>query len=773
MNSAKLIEAYILISGRVQGVGFRPFIYRLATRYKLKGYVINRGDAGVEVVLEGSEKNIKNLINAVKNESPSVSEINDVKIKYNPFRNRFNEFKIDKSKNDNNQLSGIFPPDIGICTECLKDMKNIHSRWYEYPFTACAWCGPRFTGIKSLPYDRERTHMDEFPLCEECITEYNDPLDRRFDAQGITCKKCGPEMSLFDQSGSPYNTEDIFTEVGKLLLEGKIIAVKGIGGIHLVSQATNDDVILKLRERKNRPQQPFALMSPNLEEILTFTQPNQNEIKTLTSWRKPIVLLKKKRKIISDLVAPGLDRIGVMLPYTGIQTMIFKKIKTPALVMTSGNPPGVPMITTNIEAFNKLNKIADYFLLHNRKIINRCDDTVLKLNNKNTVFLRRSRGYVPDPINIPINNGTSIAVGAEQSNTATIIRNDKAYLTQYLGDIDTLESIDFERKAIITMCDILKINQNVDVITCDNNPSYMTSHLSKEISQEFKIPLITSQHHHSHIVSTCAENKIKADERVIGIALDGAGYGLDSNIWGGEVIISTYLDFQRVGQLSYVPMPGGDLCALYPYRMLISALTKSFSDNEIRDITYNHIENVLPNGFQELEIILKQARNENTIKTSSSGRFLDSISALLGLCSFRTYEGEPAIKLEAHANSKRTDVQLAAEIEEFSNKYILKTEKALEYFVLNRNRLNSKLIAYLSQKYIVDGLSDIAFRISENENINKIAISGGVLINSYIRNNFIKKIKKANKKIILNTKSPCGDGGISLGQACIGLSNVI
>ncbi len=674
-------QAKINITGRVQGVGFRPFIYRMAVKNHLQGYVINLGDAGVEIIVEGSGKEIESFLVDVEQYAPEVSDIEDVKTEYRSYAGKYNDFIIDKSKSTGKVASGIYPPDIGICPECLRDMEDKAGRWYEYPFTACAWCGPRFTSVKSLPYDRERTHMHDFPMCDDCKHDYYDPLDRRFDAQGITCSQCGPNMSLYDATGNKIEVKDVFTETAKYIKEGSIVAIKGIGGIHLSSLATRDDVLEEFRRRKDRKNQPYALMSPNLEALKLFAEVSGVEENYLTSWRKPIVLLKKKHKIISDLVAPGLDTVGVMLPYTGIQTLLFKRIDEPALVMTSGNRRGLPMATTNQAAFHELGGLADYFLLHDRDIINRSDDSVIRIIDGMPAFTRRSRGYVPDPISIPTNNGIVVALGAELRNAAAIGTQDKVFMTQYLGDITSLEGLEFEKESINTMRDLLNITRNPDVIACDLHPGYMTSQYGQVISQEMDIPLVKSQHHHAHITSVMAEHKIK-DEEVIGIALDGAGYGQDGQIWGGEVLKSSYIDYERLGQLEYLPMPGGDLCAYHPYRMLIAGLTNAISDDEIRDITKNHIHHMLPHKEPELELILKQSRKDNMLKTSSFGRVLDSVSALLGLTNYRTYEGEPAMLFEAFASKGSCEkINFSPEIVGNKSKYILNTSNMLKYLI--------------------------------------------------------------------------------------------
>ncbi len=774
MSLAGCVEAEVRVTGRVQGVGFRPFIHRLATRHGLRGYVVNLGDAGVEVVVEGPQGDVDSFIDSIRREAPPVSEISGVHAAYSPYRGRFGEFTIDRSRNGGEAVSGIFPPDIGICPECLRDMVDPRSRWFEYPFTACAWCGPRFTGVRSLPYDRERTHMHEFPMCEACRSEYRNPLDRRFDAQGITCSLCGPKMSLLDASGRRVETADAFAEASKRLRDGEIVAIKGIGGFHLAALATEDGPVARLRRRKDRPYQPFALMAPDLEAARSFAVVNEAEADALQSWQKPIVLVKRRGDAVSSLVAPGLSRVGVMLPYTGIQVMLFKRLSAPALVMTSGNRSGVPMAITNEDAIRDLAGVADDFLVHDREIVNRCDDSLLRINNGGKAFIRRSRGYVPDPVEIPLKRGISIAVGTELSNAAAVTLDGRYYQTQYIGDVDNLETYDYERQAIDKMRDILRITRNPDVIGCDQHPDYMTSHLAEVISQETGAGITRSQHHHAHVVSVCAENGVAPDENVVGIALDGAGYGADGAIWGGEVLISTYSGYERAGHLQYSPMPGGDLCAYSPYRMLISSLTLSMGDDEIRDITKNHIDEVLPNGTSELEVILKRVRERNVPKTSSSGRFLDSVSSLLGLTYRRTYEGEPAMRLEACAESGDPEgINIAPEISNDKKKYVLKIDKTLKYLTINRNRLKKQDVAAFTQKYVAKGFAEMAVEIAEREKVKTVVLSGGVAVNEYISNYIIGYIEERGLKALTNRKTPPGDSGSALGQSCIALASVI
>ena len=770
----ELVEAVINIKGRVQGVGFRPFIYRKAVKFNLKGYVANLGDAGVEVIVEGERSTIERFIQEVERDAPEVSEIRDVDVSYCSYKGRFREFKIDRSRAVEGHLSGIFPPDIGICDACIQDMENPSSRWYNYPFTACAWCGPRFTAIKALPYDRERTHMADFPMCKLCERDYHDPMNRRFDAQGITCPYCGPKMTLYDADGKPMEVNDVFKAVSKLLLEGFIIAVKGIGGIHLAALATDDEVVMELRKRKNRPYQPFALMSPSLEAVRRFAVVTLEEEAVLKSWRKPIVLLQKRGNVISDLVAPGLSRVGVMLPYTGIHLMLFKHLDEPALIMTSGNRSGLPMCITNEAALKELHGIADYFLLHNREIVTRCDDSVLRVIRGKTVFLRRSRGYVPDPIKMPFKDGVAIALGAELRNTAAVTIDGRCFPTQYLGDVTTLEVLDYERDAIHHFLKLLNVTRDPDVIGCDLHPQYMTSQLAEEMSRDFNAQIVRSQHHHAHVVSAAAENGLLPDEPFIGIALDGVGYGLDGAIWGGEILLADYLTFERKGHLEYLPMPGGDLCTLYPLRMLIAALSKTASEDEIRDITENHILKGLPHGESEFQLILKHSKSPDVTLTSSSGRFLDSIAVLCGLCYRRTYEGEPAMRLEAAATKGDPHkIKIPIEISEETDVYILKTsnillelsEKLKEYGIFN--------VAAFGQRYLAEGIAEIASRVAEEEGVKKITLSGGVFANGFITEYIVDYLSQRGLNVLRHGFVPPGDGGIALGQSVIALANVI
>jgi len=766
-----LQRAKINITGRVQGVGFRPFIYRIAVRHGLKGYVINLGDAGVEVVVEGDAQNIEAFIRSIREEAPPVSEVEEIHVKRGEATGEFKEFIIDKSRRGTSVASGIYPPDIGICDQCLADMERPGSRWYQYPFTACAWCGPRFTAVEALPYDRERTHMREFPMCASCRRDYLDPLDRRFDAQGITCRFCGPKMSLYDQHGNPIHTQNPIEEAANLITQGSIVAVKGIGGIHIACLATDDQVLGELRKRKHRDQQPFALMSPSLKSVKSFAEVSEAEEHWLTSWRKPIVVLRLKGEGLSSLVAPGLNTVGVMLPYTGIQTLLLKHIDEPAVVMTSGNKRGLPMAIDNPTAFRELKDLVDYFLLHNRRIVNRADDSVLRVINGAPAMIRRSRGFVPDPIKLSQGKGVVLALGAELRNAAAVGVDRRVYPTQYLGDVDSLETLEFQEKAMNRLFKLLNITRNPDVIACDLHPGYMTSRLAREISQKQDIPVLEIQHHFAHIASVKAEHHIEGE--AIGIALDGAGFGVDGNIWGGEFLLTSSTGFKRIGRLENLPFPGGDRNTYFPYRMLILALSKTLTEQELRDVTKNHTSTALEYGETELETLLNSLSKGNYKQTSSLGRVLDSIAALTGACYRRTYEGEPAIKLEALAEQgKEFKTSFKPQIRKTNGLYELKTSEIL-YFLLEQIKTQKKQnIAHMGQKILVDGLVELAITLANETGINTFALSGGVFVNDYITSKVSNSLQSRGYKIYRNQLVPPGDGGTALGQAFIALNSV-
>ena len=764
--------ATVRIQGVVQAVGFRPFIYRLAVRHNLKGYVANLEDATVEIFVEGEEKAIKDFLKALPKEAPKVSQIESVEVSWGAPRG-YRGFEIRPSQFRRMSFGSIIPPDISICEECVKDMFRPGGRWYLYPFTCCAQCGPRFTSVWALPYDRQRTNMADFPLCEDCLREYEDPMDRRFHAQGICCSRCGPRMMLVDRRGEALEVDEPVREAAKLLKEGYIVAVKGIGGVHLAALAVDDEPVLELRKRKRRPYQPFALMSPDLEAVRSFADVSSEEEKLLVSWRKPIVVLRKSGDYyLSEWVSPGLDTVGVMLPYTGIHILLLRYCGEPALIMTSGNPSGLPMAISNEEALRLLGGIADFFLLHNRRIINRCDDSVVRLVDGMPILYRRSRGFVPSPIEIPIRmeeNQLVLSLGAELRNVGAILYRSRCFPTQYIGDTDNMETLDYLREAVHRLKGLLGIEAEPTAIAHDLNPAYLTTRLAKELSENSGCRLVAVQHHHAHLASLMAEWGLPADEQIVGIVMDGVGYGADGDAWGGEVLVGGYEGFRRAGHLERQPMPGGDLCALYPDRMLLAVLlTRSEDDRRRVQSVLSRSVKHLPHGDAELRVLLAQLRNPS-LHTTSAGRFLDAVSALADVCHRRTYEGEPAIRLEAAANRGRPDaLPLAPQIADEKGVYVLKTGDLLYELAcaLEEGRRRVDVCA-AAQEALTRGMAEIAIGVAEERGIKTVGVSGGVFMNAYILRRTRQIVENAGLRFLHHRLLPPGDGGLCVGQAAV------
>ena len=758
----------IRIIGLVQGVGFRPFIYRIATANNLTGYVRNLGGAEVEIYIEGREENLKNFLRDLYDKKPPPSKIQEIFIEEVTPKG-FKEFKILKSSKTKSRLSMI-PPDFGICEYCLKEVLDPNSRWYRYPFNSCAWCGPRFTMIYNVPYDRENTAMRDFPLCTECRAEYEDPNNlRRFHAQGISCPKCGPRVFLLNKSKKIICKDyDAITRTAELIDEGYIIAVKGIGGFHIACLATDDDIVLELRKRKNRPFKPFALMALNLEIASKLIEVDSLIRELLTSIEKPIVVAKKRENAtVSEYVAPRLDSLGVMLPYTALHYLLLMNTKDKFLIMTSGNPKGRPICIDEQEAFVKLANIVDYFLIHNRKIVNRADDSVIRITQGRPIFLRRSRGYVPLWLITPFTLKKSvIAVGALLANTGAIGIEKYVIPTQYIGDVDNYENLKYLETALTYLIRNYKIDIRKSVMVADLHPLYSSRKLAEKWAEKYGIEVKYVQHHHAHIASVMLDYKIPINEEVIGIAIDGIGYGLDGRIWGGEVLLTKYDSFKRVGHLMYQPLPGGDLAVRYPIRSLIGLLSLKMSYEEVIKTCYKlGLVDKLKYKDRELEVIVLQLEKKSYPLASSTGRFLDAISALLGICYERTYEGEPAISLEAFSkNGKEIDLDYTKYIKYENDKYIVDTPELLIDLINMLDKYDKRDIAITAQITLGRLLGEIALRVKRKHRY--LIVSGGAAVNNYIIKG-IQDVLYDKLKVLLPRQIPANDGGISTGQIAV------
>ncbi len=769
----------ILVSGIVQGIGYRPFVYNLAKELDLKGNVQNLGDAGVKIIVQGSKETLSRFVKQLKEKKPKLCIYESFQVNWETTSSLFESFEIAKSSSQSKGVGfSYLPPDVSICKECLQELESEERRRADYPFNSCVDCGPRYTVIEQIPYDRPNTVMTDFPFCSECDNDYKNSDDRRFHAQTTCCIDCGPTYSVYSSNNEEISfssQKELVIFIAKEIEDGKIVAIKGIGGTHLACSTLNDEVLIKLREAKGkRKYKPFAIMGRNVEVIKKFANLNSEEETLLTSFRKPIILLERNKDYyLSEWVAPGLHNVGVMLPYAGIHYMLLKEMKEPTVVMTSANPSNYPMFIDNKEIKEKLDYI-DYFLLHNRRIYQRNDDSVIRINKLgekfSTKFLRRSRGWVPEPLlsSIDIGSSTYLGIGAEMHLIPSLMKGSKIIPTQHIGTVTLLETYEYMLDAIEHILKLYKTK--IDAIAYDMHPQYLTSTNIEEIAAKFNVEeCFAFQHHEAHIASVALENKINPEEEVIGLALDGTGYGRDGTIWGGEIFTGLISRLERVGHLEQYTLPGGDLAVKYPVRTLISLLSHTYSIDELITIV-KPLAKHLPRGRDELEFITKQIDKGNFPKgfmTTSSGRFLDAISSFLGICQEQTYEGEPAIRLEGLSLSERKNSDLPKLSIPYSNKnglYELEVSKIFPDLIDVRGKFKKSELGFAVQQAFGRSLAEITNELSNDKGIENILISGGVSLNSIIIDEIVKKLSLNQKKVFTNEKVSPGDGGISVGQ---------
>ncbi len=750
----------INVEGIVQGVGFRPFVFRTAKRHGLSGYVRNRGDAGVEILVEGSGEAISSFTDDLRNNKPPIAQIHNLSKKKLLGKEEFNDFRIYKSSKETELSGSVVPPDVSICDECLTELRNPKDPRFDYFFITCTNCGPRFTIIERLPYDRENTTMRVFPLCGYCLEEYNNPLNRRFHAQTIACPECGPKAYLTDRNGEPVQVIDPVREAGRLLSEGFALALKGYGGFHIASSVTEEKPLLALRKAKHRRTKPFAIMARSIEAAQTFAEVNSKEQELLSSFSRPVILLNKKKDYkLSPLVAPGLHNIGVMLPYTGLHYMLFDHVQDQAFVMTSGNPPNQPIVKENDQALKTLSETVDYFLFHNRQIAHRCDDSVARIHGDRKVFIRRSRGYAPAPVILERKSKhCAVGLGGELNNTACLLLDNKAFISQHVGDVENVETRNFLNEATRHL--ILLTNSQVDTIACDLHPKFNTTKLAGELAEQYGWGLVQVQHHHAHVAGLMMEHDV---DSILGIACDGYGYGTDGEAWGGEVLLcnGNSAKFKRTGHLEPQPLVGGDAATQYPIRLAAGILNKrvDISDWIMKNSCY------LPHGITEAEIIIQQLRNStDLVKTTSCGRILDSVSAILGVCYERTYEGEPAMKLESIAIGGRD----ALKMEPIIKNGVLDTTHLVQAVFENKGNSSSKDLAYSVHKYLAEGLGSLAVDSAKRNGIDVVGFTGGTACNEILARIIGSTVKSAGLKFLVHDAIPPGDGGVSFGQTIVG-----
>lgn len=752
-ESAAVKGVKIEIKGIVQGVGFRPFIYNLALAHELKGFVSNTSD-GVHIEAEGPPRSLKDFQQAISDRTPPLAEITFIQAEEQGPRS-FIDFKIRKTGTGQRRAT-LISPDVCVCRDCLNEMFDPGDRRFGYPFINCTNCGPRYTIIMDVPYDRPFTAMKSFKMCPQCEAEYHDPADRRFHAQPNACWDCGPRVRLWDHKGREVPADDPVAHTRTLLKEGRILAIKGLGGFHLAVDAANNEAVARLRQRKHREEKPLAVMALNLERVGRFAHTTEAEKALLESPRRPIVLLEKKANdCLAEEVSPRNRNYGVMLPYTPLHYLLLQDDDIPALVMTSGNLSEEPIAIDNDEAFERLSGIADYFLNHNRDIYLRSDDSVVRIVDGVPRQIRRSRGYVPVPLFVNHTMEPILACGAEWKNTICLTRGKEAFLSQHIGDLENLETLDFFEMTIRHLKRILEIEPKI--IAHDMHPDYLSTRYALKQTSMIRVPV---QHHHAHIVKGMAEHGLEGP--VIGIALDGTGYGTDGRIWGGEVLVADYHRFDRAGHFSYLPLPGGAAAIRKPWRMAVSALFAAYGADFLK-MGLPFLEGI---SRGEISVLIQMMQGRvNTPLTSSCGRLFDAVAAIAGVRNSVAYEGQAAIELEALAE------------EEPGRSYpfeILEKDQVLQFLTgpiiksVARDveaGASAGLVSATFHNTLVGVFLEACGRVRASRPLKQVVMSGGCLQNARLLVSLSRALEGAGFEVYTQSQVPSNDGGISLGQA--------
>lgn len=749
----------IEITGIVQGIGFRPFVYNLAVDLNLKGWVNNTGSK-VIIEVEGKKSALDAFVTRLQAEAPPLSVIKTLEVRLvEPVGCEC--FQIMESVVG--EKSSIYiSPDVATCAQCTEELFDEKNRRFLYPFINCTNCGPRFTIVRDVPYDRERTTMDVFPLCGECAEEYAEPSDRRYHAQPVSCYRCGPVMQLFDQDGKELRVENAVDHTLQLLAEGKIVAIKGLGGYHLACDARNAVAVMELRRRKLRDDKPFAVMARNTEiaEKYCFVGPEEKCL--LESEKRPIVLLKKKREIsLPEDIAPRNAYLGVMLPYTPVHLLLLKPGgPLELLVMTSGNRSSEPICYKDDEAIQNLCGIADYFLAHNREIHTRVDDSVVRIFRGREYMLRRSRGYVPDPVTCSLPEALDdrhvpvvLATGGELKNTFCLNKGKEFYISHHIGDLENFETLQSFEEGIGHFQRLFAIKP--EVVAYDPHPGYLSAQYVHSLTLKRKIAI---QHHHAHIASCMADNGL--DGEVIGVALDGTGYGEDGNIWGGEFFSGGYHGFTRQGHLAYVKMPGGEAAIKEPWRMAVAYLHHTFGGQEKVGICFTSIDRE-----KQASVLEMLEKNIHSPLTSSMGRLFDAVSALLGIRYRIHYEGQAAVELE-YASDGIPQEGYRFHLRDNGEIFTVDTADMIRGIV--RDIGSGEAVSRISSAFhstvanmVVEGCS----RIREKTGLDRVVLSGGVFQNMILLEWSVQKLESTGFKVYTHHRVPSNDGGVALGQA--------
>lgn len=759
----KMRAKKIVIIGLVQGVGFRPFIDRLARRLGLRGYVRNIGGSEVEVWVEGGEGILEEFVKRLISEKPPPAFIEEIRVEEVEPQG-YSEFTIKESGREFKARSNI-PPDIAMCHDCLLEILNPEDRRYRYPFNSCAWCGPRFSMMYSVPYDRVNTSMRKYFLCSECLREYKDPENlRRYHAQGISCKVDGPRLALLDSGGGLVDDKNPIETAAKLIEEGSIIAVKGLGGFHLATLATSDDVVARLRERKKRPRKPFAVMGIDSIVLRRLVYMDEEDEEVLNSPQAPILLLPKREDTpVSKLVSPGLSHEGVFVAYTPLHYLLLKETRDKFLVMTSGNLTGEPMCRDDDCAFRDLKNVADYFLVHDREIVHRVDDSVVRKTSGRYVLLRRSRGYAPLWIRIPGKLPRNVvAFGSDLNNTVAVGFEDKIVLSPYIGDLDEAKSVSELEGYLRFLVSSYHLDEDNLIVVSDKHPGYVSKRLAVEYAKKRSARLVEVQHHLAHILSVVGEKLLEG--RILGVALDGLGWGDDNTIWGGEVILvdTEEASYKRVASLSPLPLTS-DMDTVKPLRILAGLLAqKGFSQEE----TVLLLKRIgVGEGETREMLLVHRLVNQGWFKpASSTGRLIDVASAILGVGRERSYDGEPAIRLEAVAfNGGLID---PPDIRTYSENGVLRLD-AWRYieWVLENLGAPRPHVARTFLESLGEGYGKLIVESARGLRVEpEIVVSGGAGVNEFIVRGLEKALEPEGFKVVLPSRIPLNDEGISFGQ---------
>ncbi len=762
----------ISVRGVVQGVGFRPFVYRLAHDHDLAGWVLNHS-GGVDIEVEGPAPALDAFVHDLTAEAPPLARIVAVEVTDAP-PNGYTRFEIRHSVAEAGRYQ-LISPDIATCADCRRELLDPNDRRYRYPFTNCTNCGPRFTIIRDIPYDRPLTTMAPFPMCPDCQGEYDDPLDRRFHAQPNACPVCGPHVWIEagEAPAAPLAERDEAVRLaGRMLLDGKVLAIKGLGGFHLACDATNGEAVGTLRARKGRPAKPLAVMMATLDEVRRHCHVTEGEEALLTSQQCPIVLLRwREDSSVAREVAPGNRYLGVMLPYTPLHHILLRDVDRP-LVMTSGNLSEEPIARDNDEARRRLGHLADAFLLHNRDIYARYDDSVVfngqSAHLPTTQFIRRSRGYAPFPVRLPFEVGQILAVGAELKNTFCLTRDDFAFLSQHIGDMENLETLEHFEQSIELFKHLFRIEPSL--VAHDLHPDYFSTKYAMRNTQR-ETPRIGVQHHQAHIAACLADNGWTLDDGpVIGVAWDGTGYGLDGHIWGGEFFVGDYRGFRRAAHLEYLPMPGGDAAIRNPWRLALGYVYALSGELPHLPGVSEQETGLTPQG---MHIVRQQIdRQLNTPLTSAAGRLFDAVAALVGVRSAVTYEAQAAIEFEmlatgwAEAHPSHEAKAYAFDLADGDGGAIVRLRRLLD--AIRADVAAGRTLAEIGWRFhltMAEMIVAVCQRIAAETGVRAVALSGGVFQNRLLLTLAVPRLKEAGFHVLLHRQVPCNDGGISLGQA--------